>query len=304
MPFVVKKFFSSHKQKAFLFLIRELGYTQRDAQRLISKGRLFINGVPMNNTAGYVDGMFELVSFEPLTQGLEPLFVTPSFAVFDKPSGLLIHPKSRHTHYSLVDEIRFHFGNNANIVHRIDQETSGLVLASRYKESERDLKMMFEKRKIQKCYMAMVHGYVSRETEIIEPLIRKEDKHASVRIVVKVHKEGKYARTDIMPLHYFPKLNMTLVQAKPYTGRQHQIRAHLFHVKHPIVGDPIYGQKEADILRFLDKNISAKERVQLSGASRLLLHAYKLDFEYKQNLYSIHSNRDFLQEVFSAMQAE
>jgi len=304
MPFVVKKLFSSHKQKAFLFLIRELGYTQREAQRLISKGRLFVDGMPMNNTSGYVDGMFEFVSFEPFTQGLEPLFATLSFAVFDKPSGLLVHPKSRHTHYSLVDEIRFHFGNNANIVHRIDQETSGLVLASRYKQSERDLKMMFEKRKMQKCYIAMVHGHVSRETKINEPLLRKEDKHAIVRIVVKVHKEGKDSRTDIMPLRYFPELDMTLVQAKPYTGRQHQIRAHLFHVKHPIVGDPIYGQKEEDILRFLDKNISAKERLQLSGATRLLLHASKLDFEYKQNLYSIHSKRDFLQEFFSAMKVE
>lgn len=304
MPFVVKKLFSPHKQKAFLYLIRELGYTQREAQRLISKGRIFIDGIPMSNTSGSVDGMFEFVSFEPLTRGLEPLFVTSSFAVFDKPSGLLIHPKSRHTPYSLIDEIRFHFGNDANIAHRIDQETSGLVLAARYKESERDLKLMFEKRRMQKYYIAMVHGYVSRETQIIEPLLRKEDKNAIIRMVVKVHKDGKDSRTDIIPIRYFPEFDMTLVQAKPYTGRQHQIRVHLFHVKHPIVGDPIYGQKEEDILRFLDKKISAEERLKLSGATRLLLHATKLDFEYKQNKYSIHSKTDFLKEAFSAMKAE
>ena len=94
---------------------------------------------------------------------------------------------------------------------------------------------------------------------------------------------------------------MTLVEAHPRTGRQHQIRVHLFHVKHPIVGDPIYGQKEEDVVRFLDRDISPEERKVLSGATRLLLHASQLGFEYEGNSYDLHSKVDFrtvaLQEV-------
>ena len=301
MPFVIKKLHAKHKQKAFLFLIKELDYTQREAQRLIAKGRLFVNGEPMVNNTGYVEGEFEFVCFESSTRGLAPLFITSEFAVFDKPSGVLIHPQNRYTPYSLVDEIRHHFGKNANITHRIDQETSGLVLAARNKKSERDLKMMFENRQMQKYYLALVHGHVSRETEIDIPLLRKEDESAVVRMVVKVDERGKASKTFIRPLKYFPEKDMTLVEAKPYTGRQHQIRVHLFHVKHPIVGDPIYGQREEDVLRFLDKEITQEERLELSGATRLLLHASRLDFKYKEHLYSIHSKTNFIEEAFSAM---
>ena len=177
-----------------------------------------------------------------------------------------------------------------------------MVLAARNKKSERDLKMMFENRQMQKYYLAMVHGHVSRETEIDVPLLRKEDESAVVRMVVKVNERGKESKTVITPLKYFPESDMTLVQAKPYTGRQHQIRVHLFHVKHPIVGDPIYGQKEEDVLRFLDKEITPEERLKLSGATRLLLHASRLDFEHKHHHYSIHSKTDFIKEAFAAME--
>jgi len=86
---------------------------------------------------------------------------------------------------------------------------------------------------------------------------------------------------------------MTLVECKPYTGRQHQIRVHLFHVKHPIVGDPIYGQSEEDIVSFLDRELSLNERIQNSGCERLLLHANELEFELYGKNYHIKSNVDF-----------
>lgn len=301
MPFVVKKLHAPHKQKAFLFLIKELGYTQKEAQRLIAKGRLFIDGEPMTDTSGLVEGHFDFVAFEPHTRNLKPLFVTPEFALFDKPSGLLIHPQNRHTPYSLVDEIKYQFGHDANITHRIDQETSGLVLAARNKESERDLKMMFEERKMQKYYLALVHGKMEKALTIEEPLLRQNDESSIVRLSVRVHPEGKPSKTDILPLEYFPDLDMTLVEAKPFTGRQHQIRVHLFHVKHPIVGDPIYGQEDVDVVRFLDKEVTPNERLEKGGATRLLLHAHRLDFQYKNTRYSIHSKTDFMKACREAM---
>lgn len=295
MPFVMKKMFAPIKQKAFLYLIKELDYTQKEAQRLIAKGRLFVNGEAMTRTAGEIEGEFEFIYFEPITKGLEATAVYDEFVVFDKPSGVLIHPQNRKTPYSLIDELKYQYGRDANIAHRIDQETSGLVLCARNKESERDIKMMFEQRDMKKKYLALVHGELKDSMCIEAPLLRREDESAIVRMVVKVHEDGKASKTDIRPLKYFKDKDMTLIECSPYTGRQHQIRVHLFHVKHSIVGDPIYGQSEEDIVKFLDKELDAKKRIQLSGASRLLLHANELEFELYNNIYNIKSKVDFEQ---------
>lgn len=304
MPFVIKKLHAPTRQKAFLFLMHELGIAQSEAQRLISKGRLFQNGVTMSNNAGFIEGDFDFVCFEPLSMGLNPTFVAEEFAIYDKPSGLLVHPQNRHTPYSLNDEIKHRFGHDANIAHRIDQETSGLVLAARNKKSERVLKMMFEEREITKRYLAMVKGHLKESLDIQEPLLRREDESSIVRMIVRVHPEGKPSRTFITPLRYFPDTDTTLVEASPYTGRQHQIRVHLFHVKHPIVGDPIYNQDENDAVRFLDREMSLEERFNNTGASRLLLHAHSLEFVYGENPYHIVSREDFLTQCFEAMKAK
>ena len=293
MPFLHKQFEVKEKIPAFLFLMKELGMSQKIAQRMIAKGRLICNGVYVPKDQTLLEGRVELIDFVAESRGLKPVFVTNDFALFDKPSGVLIHPQNRHTPYSLIDEIKHHFGYDANITHRIDQETSGLVLSANNKASERTLKMKFENREMSKRYTALVHGKVSRETYIDAPLLRAQDESALVRMVVKVHESGKASQTNIIPIEYFPELDMTLVEAHPRTGRQHQIRVHLFHVKHPIVGDPIYGQKEEDVIRFLDREISPEERKELSGSKRLLLHASQLGFEYEGNRYEIHSTVDF-----------
>ena len=299
MPFVRKRMFAPKKQKAFLYLIEELKYTQKEAQRLIAKGRLFVDGEPMTRTAGEIEGDFEFIYFEPITKGLKPTYEEEEFVIFDKPSGVLIHPQNRYTPYSLIDELKYQFGRDANITHRIDQETSGLVLCAKNKQSERDIKMMFEQRDMKKKYLAFVHGHFEKELTVEAPLLRAEDKSAIVRMVVKVDEKGKASKTDFKPLQYFPEFNMTLVECSPYTGRQHQIRVHLFHVKHPIVGDPIYGQNEEDIIKFLDRELSEEQRVQNSGAKRLLLHASELEFELYGENYKIKSKVEFLQICLS-----
>lgn len=294
MPFKLKKLHSPKKQRAFLFLINELGLSQKEAQRHIANGRLFINGEAMKIPTAEVEGEFEFVVYEPSTRGLIPDLVEDHFVVFNKPSGVLIHPQNRNTNYSLVDELKYQFGLEANIAHRIDQETSGLVLCARDKQSERDIKALFENREIEKKYLALVHGHFKNKLTIEEPLLRKEDDSAVIRMVVKVHPDGKASKTTIKPLEYLADKDMTLVECKPFTGRQHQIRVHLFHVKHPIVGDPIYGQSEEDILKFLDKSITADERIKKSGAKRLLLHANELKFKLYNKDYHVVSSENFL----------
>ncbi len=281
--------------------MNQFGYPQREAQRYISKGRVLVNGEKMLKTAGEIEGEIEFIYFEPLSQGLKPTFVEEQFVVFDKPSGLLVHPQTKATPYSLIDELKSQYGMNANIAHRIDQETSGLVLCSTNKKSEREIKMMFQERDMKKKYLAMVHGEFKEELCVEAPLLRSQAKTAIVRMVVHVHETGKASKTDFKPIKYFPELNMTLIECSPYTGRQHQIRVHLFHVKHPIVGDPVYGQSEEDMVKFLDKVLTPQDRVEKGGATRLLLHANELEFELYNRVYNIKSNIDFEQVCFESM---
>lgn len=280
MPFVKKEFIVKEKTKAFLFLMNEMGYTQKEAQRLIARGRLEVNGEVMTHTAGFFEGKVSFICFEGESRGLKPVFQTSEFAVYDKPSGVLVHPQNRNTAYSMIDEAHAAFGRDANITHRIDQETSGLLLISKNKTAERTLKMLFENREIKKSYLALVHGEFPDELEVNAPLLRREDEEAIVRMIVRVSDEGKASQTGFKRLCYYPELDMSLVECYPLTGRQHQIRVHLFHVKHPIVGDPIYGQTEIDTARFLDREISPQERIEKSGASRLMLHANQLCFKH------------------------
>ena len=301
MPFVVKKLYAKEKVKLFLFLMRELGYTQKEAQRLISKGRVFVNGNAYTKTGGFIEGEFELVEFEPMTKGLKPIIEEEHFVVYDKPTGLLVHPQNRHTPYTLIDELRYQYGKDANITHRIDQETSGIVLCAKSKKAEIDIKYLFENRLIEKSYLAIVHGHIEKELQIDAPLLTTKHQHTNIRNLVIIDEKGKPSLTTIKPLEYFEDLNMTLVEAKPHTGRQHQIRVHLFHVKHPIVGDPVYGQKTENMLKYFDRQLSTEERVKNTKSKRLLLHANSLKFSLYRRDYKLQSQYDFLNEALDSI---
>jgi len=298
VPFVKKKFFVKERQKAVLFLINELGYTQRESQRFISKGRVLVDGEKMLKTSGEIEGDIEFIFFEPITKGLVPTFIHDQFVVFDKPSGVLIHPKTKATPYSLIDELKHQYGKDANIAHRIDQETSGLVLCAINKSSEREIKMMFQDRNMKK-YLALVHGKFDSYIKVNEPLLREQDDSTYVRMLVKVDTTGKESMTEFFPLEYYEDLDMSLVECIPHTGRQHQIRVHLFHVKHPIVGDPIYGQSKKNLERYLDKKLSGSDRINLSGASRLMLHANELLFQLHGDEFHVVSKVDFRNQMMN-----
>jgi 23S rRNA pseudouridine1911/1915/1917 synthase len=301
MPFITKKLFSPIRQMALTFLQNELGLSRSEGQRLIARGRLTLNGMVMDDQFGFVEGECEFICFEPLSRGFKPMFVTNDFAVYDKPSGLSVHPHSRLSPYTLNDEIKHEFGDDANATHRIDQETSGLVLVSRNKKSETVLKKLFSERAISKRYLAMVRGHVNEMIDIQEPLFRIDHPNLLISMVVKVDPKGKPAHTIIKPLRYFPEHDITLVEASPLTGRTHQIRVHLFHMEHPIIGDPVYGPEEKNVVSFIKKELSPEDRMRIGGSTRLLLHAHSLEFKYENEKYTIVSEKDFLKECFEAM---
>jgi 23S rRNA pseudouridine1911/1915/1917 synthase len=291
LSYKIKKFSVKSKVKAFKFLMENFDLSMRDAQRWIDKKRLLLNGEVMMQKSLDIVGEIEVIVFEPTTRGLLPIFETRDFAVYDKPSGVLIHPANRFTEYSLTHELKHRYGVGANITHRIDKETSGLVVVAKHKEAEKSIKTLFESREVKKSYLAYVKGKINTKLFIDAP-IKKNREFDEIKLKVQISDEGKSSQTIVEPLHYHDKLDITLIKATPLTGRQHQIRVHMFHVKHSIVGDPIYGVSVKVADDYLNGRLSEEERIKLTGASRLMLHANTINFRYKNN-YEIVSKMQF-----------
>ena len=290
MPFVLKKFYIKDDQgkKIQQFLIDNTPLNISNSQKLLSKGRIFdVDNNVLQNGQKVKGDFIQVALFEGHTRGLKPLFETDDFAVFDKPSGVMVHPTSRNTEYTLLDEIRYHFGDGANLAHRIDQETSGLVLVTKNKYSDIILKEMFENKEYDKNYLAVVEGKIDQNLKIDSRIRKAVNSKIGVKMETSV--DGKESLTYIKPIKYDNEKNQTLVEATPLTGRQHQIRVHLDSIGHRIIGDPIYGIDENIADKYLLKKLDEIERITITGNKRLLLHANYLSFKYKNTKYKIYS---------------
>ena len=291
MPYVLKKYDVIEGRRVEDFLVEVVRLPETLAYKLLQRSRI-VDHKNRRLQKGQVlkSGHIEVIIFEPITKGLKPLFQTEHFALFDKPSGLLVHPVARSTEYTLLDEIRYQFGDDANLVHRIDAETSGLVLVSKNGYAQYILRDMFAKKAFVKKYKAIV------EKEIMEDvLIEKKitTSNGLIKLKMETSENGKESSTLIRPIAYNKIKNQTLVEAIPYTGRQHQIRVHLDALSHRIVGDPIYGLDENFVDDFLNNKIEESERIKTTGASRLMLHAYYLEFTFLNTTYAFCSKQEF-----------
>ncbi len=203
MPFVSRAFILDSGMPAFVFVKRTLGCCMRQAQRVIDKGRLYDeNHRPLAKSAYLPAGMRVFLDiFEPSGE-IKPFFLHQDFALFDKPNHLLTHPKGRFFHPSLCDSIKASLGLDANPVHRLDFETSGIVLASLNKKSEVILKTEFEKGRVDKVYLALVHGILQEDIRINLPILRpsKQQKGEDLGIRCRVDARGKEAVSEVLVL--------------------------------------------------------------------------------------------------------
>ncbi len=297
MPFILKKYNSCIGKKIHVSLMQDAHLSASFSQRMLSKARVFdLNKHPYKIHEQVRENNIYIAEFEGHTRGLKPLIIFKDFALFDKPSHLMIHPNSKKTPYSLLDEIKYHLGKNANQVHRIDAETSGLVLVGLHDKSINALADMFEQKEYKKSYIAIVRGEMKEDVNINKAL-NKEGKKIGVRMKVCEEGEGKSSSTYIKPILYNKKTNCTLIEIIPLTGRQHQIRVHLHSISHTILGDPIYGVSDEEAEDYLDKKLSKEDRIKASGCSRLWLQANYLEFTYKNIIYKIFSkNKDIFKK--------
>lgn len=298
MPFTLKKHKAIKDKKIQIFLVHYLNMEPKLAQRLVSKGRIFDENMNTINTGETIPTEHIYIAvFEGATRGLKPLIEFNDFAIFDKPTNLMVHPISKNTPYSLLDEIRYHFGEDANLIHRIDAETSGLIIVGKNKQSEIALKDMFQEKKYHKSYLAIARGEIKEEIKIDKGLDREG---LVIGVRMKVCDDGKQSVTIIKPLKYNKEKDLTLVEALPLTGRQHQIRVHLHSIGHTILGDPIYGVDDVNAENYLNKTLSEEDRFEVTKSHRLWLHANYLEFTYKDVTYKIFSkNKDLYNEFLN-----
>lgn len=290
MPYIEKRF-KSIKGKRVEDFLQEVTTLKKDfIISLLDKSKVLDqNKKVLKKAYKLKDGYVCLYLFEAQTRNLKPLFQTEHFAIFDKPSHLLVHPTSISSKYTLLDEIRHYLGEEASLVHRIDAETSGLVLVSKNPYSDMVLKKMFEEKQYNKTYQALVEGKIIKSFEINEGI---KSSNSMIKLKMTTSKDGKESKTIILPISYNKQKNQSLIEAKPITGRQHQIRVHLNSKNHRIVGDPIYGLEEEFVNNFLNKKISQEKRKKVTGESRLMLHANSLSFNFLGLSYTFTSKQN------------
>jgi len=248
----------------------------------------------------------EPVETPPQDIPLHILYEDRDLIVIDKPAGLVVHPAPGHSGGTLVNALLFHCRDlsgiggelRPGIVHRLDKDTSGVMVATKNDASHQSLAAQFKQHSIRRRYVALVHGLVKTVTGTIDQPIGR---HPTQRKKMSGQsRQGRHAVTHWQTLARFDQDSLSLLELILETGRTHQIRVHCSESGHPLVGDPYYGQKNR-----LQSMRDADLKQLLQQLGRQALHARLLGFEHPltgQYLEFTSPLPDDLQEIVSYLQ--
>jgi 23S rRNA pseudouridine1911/1915/1917 synthase len=263
------------KRRLDRFLAGELPQFSRSRiQQLIRAGLVKLNGkkarprdlLRTNDQVDLTEPPPDKIDNQPENIPLDVLFENDDLIVINKPAGMVVHPGAGHREHTLVNALLHHCPilsgiggkERPGIVHRLDKDTSGCIVVAKNDETHRELSAQFAARTVEKIYLALVAGKLRKSSGVIE---EKIGRHPVDRQRMSVaSSRGRSAKTEYRTMRSAD--GMSLVECKLHSGRTHQIRVHLHHLGHPVLGDKVYGPKPS-------KNFS-----------RQMLHAWKLGFRH------------------------
>jgi 23S rRNA pseudouridine1911/1915/1917 synthase len=265
----------------------DLNLSRSQAKKLIEAGNILLNQRPTKpsahlKTGDRISGTLpqpKPLSLKPEPLPLDILYEDSSIIVIDKPPGMVVHPAYGNPSGTLVNALLYHCkdltGINGvlrpGIVHRLDKDTSGVMVVAKDDESYHELTKQFKNRTVEKVYLAIAYGQFAKDEGLIDSAIGR---HPSQR--KRMSTRTKKGRTAITRWKVLERLDgFTLLEIFPQTGRTHQIRVHLSSMGHPLLGDPLYGRKRRP--RVIHDPL-LKECVK--GMNRQALHAHRLGFNH------------------------
>ncbi len=278
------RFEKKDQQRLDLFLVEAFpDYSRARLQTLIREGRVAVDGKPAAKSGIKLEpGMSVEVHIPARASAglvgenipLDIIFENEDVVVIDKPAGMVVHPAAGHQTGTLVHALLGYDPDiegiggedRPGVVHRLDKDTSGLILLAKNDRAHHWLEDQFRLRKVSKTYLALVDGKPPTPTGRVEAAIGRDPSHRK-KMAIVTNDKGRDAVSEYKTLEPFP--NHTLLEVHPLTGRTHQIRVHCAFLGCPIVGDRVYGHKQPTLpieRQFLH---AGRLRLQLPGDERL-----------------------------------
>lgn len=257
------------------FLAKHLpNHSRSRLQQLIRAGFVRLNGVTTRprhvvrsgDKIEFIEPPPEKIETQPEPIPLEILFEDKDLIVINKPAGLVVHPGAGHRKHTLVNALLHHCPilsgiggkERPGIVHRLDKETSGCLVVAKNDATHKELSRQFAEREVEKVYLALVAGKLRKQAGVIEQRIGRHPVHR--QRMSASSSRGRAAKTEYRVIRSTDKAS--LIECRLHTGRTHQIRVHLHHLGHPLLGDKVYASR-------LEKKLP-----------RQMLHAWKLGFQH------------------------
>lgn len=237
------------------FLVKNTEFTRAKIQKMIVNNKILVNGKKIKNSYKVVKGDIitledyeEKLDLNPEKMDLDIKYEDDDLIVINKPSGITVHPAPGNYSNTLVNGLLYYSKNLSNIngefrpgiVHRIDKDTSGLLLIAKTDEAYNSLATQLKNKTINRVYIALVSGVINHETGTIDAPIGRDKKDRKKMSVTEIN--SKDAITHFKVIERYK--NATLIECRLETGRTHQIRVHMKYINHPVINDPVYGHKK------------------------------------------------------------